>query len=93
MENINEKEVDNVVRPEYCRRGHQSGVDNVDGDEEPDDGEERPGHQVVGVLLERDQVPPEPAQGQESREKTKTQGSGTRIRIRIFLYLPKVVIC
>ena len=71
MENLDEKERDNIVHPEYCRRGQDSGVDNVDGDEKPGHGEERPGHEVVRVLLERDKIPPVPAQGQGSRIKIK----------------------
>ena len=44
MENLIEDEVDYVVQPEDGRRGQDGGVDDVDGEEEEGEAEDRPGH-------------------------------------------------
>ena len=44
VENLVECEVDDVVQPEDCGQGQDRGVDDVDGEEEEGEAEERPGH-------------------------------------------------
>ena len=44
VENLVECEVDDVVQPEDCGGGQDGGVDDVDGEEEEGEAEERPGH-------------------------------------------------
>ena len=47
VENIIEGERDNVVQPEDGGGGQDRGVDNEDGEEEENEAEERPGHEVA----------------------------------------------
>ena len=63
VENLVESEVDNVVQPEDCRGGQDGGVDDIDGEEEEGEAEEKACQEVVQLLaklvltdLKRDQV-------------------------------------
>ena len=63
VENLVESEVDNVVQPEDCGGGQDGGVDDIDGEEEEGEAEEKACQDVVQLLaklvltdLKRDQV-------------------------------------
>ena len=51
MENIVESEVDNIVQPEDCGGGQYRSVDNIDGEEEEGEAEEKIGHEVAQLVV------------------------------------------
>ena len=58
MENLDEREVHPVVHPEDGDRRQVWSVHAVDGEEDNNEAKEGPAHNVAGVTLQSDQVPP-----------------------------------
>ena len=63
MENLVEREEGHVVQPEGCGRGQGGGVDDIDGEQEQGEAEERAGDEVAKLLIKMILAKPEQRPG------------------------------